>query len=287
MNTYRRCSGASSATTRSPPERSPERLSDGASSGTLPGHHLNIDPESTPQPDRLQRDGIRPATGRCGPIFRTLPTPEETRPTSGSTDPHRQRRGCRGQATYTDPQTPQTSRVVIHASSVVRPQVAWNWASPSVGHRWARRRRRTATTRQPRQRGHDEPRDPWYGPAWPEVMNEFAKWTGDSPHRMRQHCPACSPPSSRGSVVRSTKSSRASIGTADWVFVVDVAPAASRSANGQSTFCIRSPTSSTVVISRSRGDVDPHARGARAADFFSPVSRSHRIAVRTRGLHRR
>ena len=60
------------------------------------------------------------------------------------------------EATYTDPQTQQTSRVVINATVCRgrRGQPGDPWAAPSVRHRWARRRRRTATApRQPRQRG--------------------------------------------------------------------------------------------------------------------------------------
>ena len=58
------------------------------------------------------------------------------------------------EATYTDPRTQQNSRVVTTPLPSWLPPAPWrSWASPPVGHRRDRRRRRTATTpRQPRHR---------------------------------------------------------------------------------------------------------------------------------------
>jgi choline dehydrogenase-like flavoprotein len=82
------------------------------------------------------------------------------------------------EATYTDPQTQQSSRVVIHASSVVAAAGALETPAlllrsgiggPAVG---AELRLHPASLVSGI---YDEPQDPWYGPAMAGIMNEFAE----------------------------------------------------------------------------------------------------------------
>ncbi len=82
------------------------------------------------------------------------------------------------EATYTDPQTQRTSRVVIHAPSVVAAAGSLETpglllrsgiGGPAVG---AELRLHPASLVSG---VYDEPQDPWYGPAMAGVMNEFAE----------------------------------------------------------------------------------------------------------------
>ena len=82
------------------------------------------------------------------------------------------------EATYTDPQTQQTSRVVIHAPSVVAAAGSLETpglllrsgiGGPAVG---AELRLHPASLVSGI---YDEPQDPWYGPAMAGIMNEFAE----------------------------------------------------------------------------------------------------------------
>ena len=82
------------------------------------------------------------------------------------------------EATYTDPQTQQTSRVVIHAPSVVAAAGSLETpglllrsgiGGPAVG---AELRLHPASLVSG---VYDEPQDPWYGPAMAGIMNEFAE----------------------------------------------------------------------------------------------------------------
>jgi choline dehydrogenase-like flavoprotein len=82
------------------------------------------------------------------------------------------------EATYTDPQTKQNSRVVIHASSVVAAAGALETPAlllrsgiggPAVGAELRLHPASLVTGI------YDEPQDPWYGPAMAGIMNEFAE----------------------------------------------------------------------------------------------------------------
>jgi choline dehydrogenase-like flavoprotein len=82
------------------------------------------------------------------------------------------------EATYTDPQTQETSRVVIHAPSVVAAAGSLETpglllrsgiGGPAVG---AELRLHPASLVSG---VYDEPQDPWYGPAMAGIMNEFAE----------------------------------------------------------------------------------------------------------------
>jgi choline dehydrogenase-like flavoprotein len=82
------------------------------------------------------------------------------------------------EATYTDPQTHETSRVVIHASSVVAAAGALETPAlllrsgiggPAVGAELRLHPASLVTGI------YDEPQDPWYGPAMAGIMNEFAE----------------------------------------------------------------------------------------------------------------
>jgi choline dehydrogenase-like flavoprotein len=82
------------------------------------------------------------------------------------------------EATYTDPQTQETSRVVIHAPSVVAAAGSLETpglllrsgiGGPAVG---AELRLHPASLVSGI---YDEPQDPWYGPAMAGIMNEFAE----------------------------------------------------------------------------------------------------------------
>ena len=123
------------------------------------------------------------------------------------------------EATYTDPRTQETSRVVINAPSVVagRRQPGDPGASPAVRHRWARRRRRTATApRQPRQRDLRRTPRPVVRPRDGRDHERVRRSERGLrvPHRMR---PAPARPVHHGRPVArrccSTRNSPASIGT--------------------------------------------------------------------------
>jgi hypothetical protein len=82
------------------------------------------------------------------------------------------------EATYTDPQTQESSRVVIHASSVVAAAGALETPAlllrsgiggPAVGAELRLHPASLVTGI------YDEPQDPWYGPAMAGIMNEFAE----------------------------------------------------------------------------------------------------------------
>jgi choline dehydrogenase-like flavoprotein len=82
------------------------------------------------------------------------------------------------EATYTDPQTQKSSRVVIHASSVVAAAGALETPAlllrsgiggPAVGAELRLHPASLVTGI------YDEPQDPWYGPAMAGIMNEFAE----------------------------------------------------------------------------------------------------------------
>ena len=82
------------------------------------------------------------------------------------------------EATYTDPQTLQNSRVVIHAPSVVAAAGALETpglllrsgiGGPAVGAELRLHPASLVTGI------YDEPQDPWYGPAMAGIMNEFAE----------------------------------------------------------------------------------------------------------------
>ncbi|MGA9678568.1 MAG: GMC family oxidoreductase [Mycobacterium sp.] len=82
------------------------------------------------------------------------------------------------EATYTDPQTQQNSRVVIHAPSVVAAAGALETPAlllrsgiggPAVGAELRLHPASLVTGI------YDEPQDPWYGPAMAGIMNEFAE----------------------------------------------------------------------------------------------------------------
>ena len=82
------------------------------------------------------------------------------------------------EATYTDPQTQENSRVIIHASSVVAAAGSLETpglllrsgiGGPAVG---AELRLHPASLVSGI---YDEPQDPWYGPAMAGIMNEFAE----------------------------------------------------------------------------------------------------------------
>jgi len=82
------------------------------------------------------------------------------------------------EATYTDPQTQQTSRVVIHAPSVVAAAGSLETpglllrsgiGGPAVGSELRLHPASLVSGI------YDEPQDPWYGPAMAGIMNEFAE----------------------------------------------------------------------------------------------------------------
>jgi choline dehydrogenase-like flavoprotein len=82
------------------------------------------------------------------------------------------------EATYTDPQTQQGCRVVIHATSVVAAAGALETpglllrsgiGGPAVGAELRLHPASLVTGI------YDEPQDPWYGPAMAGIMNEFAE----------------------------------------------------------------------------------------------------------------
>src|SRR5271155_861954 len=82
------------------------------------------------------------------------------------------------EATYTDPQTQQNSRVVIHASSVVAAAGALETPAlllrsgiggPAVGAELRLHPASLVTGI------YDEPQDPWDGPAMAGIVNEFAE----------------------------------------------------------------------------------------------------------------
>ena len=82
------------------------------------------------------------------------------------------------EATYTDPQTQENSRVVVHAPSVVAAAGALETpglllrsgiGGPAVGAQLRLHPASLVTGI------YDEPQDPWYGPAMAGIMNEFAE----------------------------------------------------------------------------------------------------------------
>jgi choline dehydrogenase-like flavoprotein len=82
------------------------------------------------------------------------------------------------EATYTDPQTRESSRVVVHAPSVVAAAGALETPAlllrsgiggPAVGAELRLHPASLVTGI------YDEPQDPWYGPAMAGIMNEFAE----------------------------------------------------------------------------------------------------------------
>ena len=161
------------------------------------------------------------------------------------------------EATYTDPQTQETSRIVINAPSVAVAAGSLETpglllrsgiGGPAVG---AELRLHPASLVSGI---YDEPQDPWYGPAMAGIMNEFAEGDEDSAtsSNASSTCPACSPPSSLGLTALSTKSSPANTGTeptgcsSSRTVVPEPSPS-TRTVNRPSG--IRSPTNSIVVTS--------------------------------------
>jgi GMC oxidoreductase len=156
------------------------------------------------------------------------------------------------EATYTDPVTQETSRVVINAPSVVAAAGSLETpglllrsgiGGPAVG---AELRLHPASLVSA---VYDEPRDPWYGPAMAGIMNEFAEVDEGFGYLIEcvQHLPGLFT-----TVVPWLDGAAASIGTGPTGCSSSrtAAPEASpstRTVNPRSG--IRSPTISTVVIS--------------------------------------
>ena len=124
------------------------------------GRHTQHRPgEIRPKPDRVQRDG---RSNRRQTRHDAHLSPGRIRRRSETAAEHWVNRirtddgaAVGVDATYTDPNTHETSRVVINAPSVVAAAGSSGdpGAAPSVGHRWACRRGRTAAApREPRQR---------------------------------------------------------------------------------------------------------------------------------------
>jgi GMC oxidoreductase len=162
-----------------------ERLSDGASQlgYSYRVANLNIDPEKY-DPNLIGYSGMGDQTGAKQGTMRTylqdasdagaklLPNVWVDRILTDA--------GAAAgvEATYTDPQTQQTSRVVIHAPSVVAAAGSLETpglllrsgiGGPAVG---AELRLHPASLVSGI---YDEPQDPWYGPAMAGIMNEFAE----------------------------------------------------------------------------------------------------------------
>ena len=148
------------------------------------------------------------------------------------------------EATYTDPQTHQTSRVVIYAPTVVAAAGSLETpglllrsgiGGPAVG---AELRLHPASLVSG---VYDEPQDPWYGPAMAGVMNEFAETDGGFGYIIEcvQHLPGLFttvvPWLDGASHKELTRKYRY---RADWVFIVKDRGAGSVTLdeNGQSTF---------------------------------------------------
>lgn len=148
------------------------------------------------------------------------------------------------EATYTDPRTGQTSRVVINAPSVVAAAGSLETpglllrsgiGGPAVG---AELRLHPASLVSGI---YDEPQDPWYGPAMAGVMNEFAESNEGFGYLIEcvQHLPglfATVVPWLDGAAHKElTRQYRY---RADWVFIVKDRGAGSVTIdeNGQSTF---------------------------------------------------
>ena len=148
------------------------------------------------------------------------------------------------EATYTDPQTQQNSRVVIHAPSVVAAAGSLETpglllrsgiGGPAVG---AELRLHPASLVSG---VYDEPQDPWYGPAMAGVMNEFAECNEGYGYLIEcvQHLPGLFttvvPWLDGASHKELTRKYRY---RADWVFIVKDRGAGTVTIdeNGQSTF---------------------------------------------------
>jgi choline dehydrogenase-like flavoprotein len=172
------------------------------------------------------------------------------------------------EATYTDRQTQETSRVVINAPSVVAAAGSLETpglllrsgiGGPAVG---AELRLHPASLVSG---VYDEPQDPWYGPAMAGVMNEFAEVDEGFGYLIEcvQHLPGLFTtvvPWLDGA--QHKELTRKYRYRADWVFIVKDRGAGSVTLdeNGQSTF--RYPFDDDLDrrhFPRSRGDVDPHA----------------------------
>ena len=178
MNTCRRCSNASSATTRSPPRTDPMSGCGRRVQARLlvPGRHTQHRPgEVRPQPDRVQRDGRsdRCQTGHDAhvPAGRLRRRCETAAQHLGRADPDRERRGRRRRGDVHRPRTQQISRVVINAPSVVAAAGSLETpglllrsgiGGPAVG---AELRLHPASLVSGI---YDEPQDPWSAPRWPE-----------------------------------------------------------------------------------------------------------------------
>ena len=148
------------------------------------------------------------------------------------------------EATYTDPQTHETSRVVINAPSVVAAAGALETpglllrsgiGGPAVG---AELRLHPASLVSGI---YDEPQDPWYGPAMAGIMNEFAEVDGGYGYLVEcvQHLPGLFTtvvPWLDGA--QHKELTRKYRHRADWVFIVKDRGAGSVTLdeNGQSTF---------------------------------------------------
>ena len=148
------------------------------------------------------------------------------------------------EATYTDPQTHATSRVVINAPSVVAAAGSLETpglllrsgiGGPAVG---AELRLHPASLVSGI---YDEPQDPWYGPAMAGIMNEFAECTDGYGYLIEcvQHLPGLFTtvvPWLDGA--QHKELTRQYRHRADWVFIVKDRGAGSVTIdeNGQSTF---------------------------------------------------
>ena len=197
------------------------------------------------------------------------------------------------EATYTDPRTQETSRVVIHAPSVVAAAGSLETpglllrsgiGGPAVG---AELRLHPASLVSGI---YDEPQDPWYGPAMAGIMNEFAEVNEGFGYLIEcvQHLPG--PVHHRRPLAQTAPQhkelTRKYRYRADWVFIVKDRGAGSVTLdeNGQSTLLVsvhRRTRSSSFP--RSRGDVDPHAGGRGCATDLPrrPAVRALDIAART------
>ena len=201
------------------------------------------------------------------------------------------------EATYTDPRTQQTSRVVINAPSVVAAAGSLETpglllrsriGGPAVG---------TELRLHPASLVsgvYDEPQDPWFGPAMAGIMNEFAETEqGFGYHHRMRTAPARSVHHRRPVVRR-----RAAQGPHPQVPLPRRLGVHRQGSRRRKRHPRRErPVHLLVSIHRrarpspfprSRCDVDPHARGGRcAADLPGrPAVRSVESWRGPRGLHR-
>ena len=186
MNTCRRCSIGSNATTRSPPRTARMRGCTRArpSSTTRIGSPHSTSIPTKYDPNLIGYSGMGDQTGAKQGTMRTYLQDASDAGAKLLPNTWVQRILTKDgaavgvEATYTDPRTQQTSRVVIHAPSVVAaagsletpgyfsaPASEGLRSAPNFGY--TPRASSAASTTSPRTRGS--------APRWPAIMNEFAE----------------------------------------------------------------------------------------------------------------